>query len=356
MKHLIVNFSTLLLICTGFILTSCKKDDPLRLEVASGDLYQNFNMNGVVKSVAVTANVQFIASVEQAAADWCSATAGNATVSITVAANTGASRTATVTLSATGVANVEITVTQDTKPLFMTVEEAQKTLQFGGDGGETTVIVNTDAAVNATLSPSDAGWCRVAAVEGGIKIMVTKNEGSERSTTVTLSAEGVSETVIISVMQNIAPIPGKVFDACESIAGRHPIPTLDGNDKKEGNYSLRFENTGTTLYLFRKDISPSTFDPEVTIEKGYIAFDLFISDIERFGPNMRFDLTSSGTPDANRLGLNTTIEILNLKNGWNSIEWCLTGPPLAPGPGSIQLNAINQINCRSANRSFYHQN
>ena len=120
------------------------------------------------------------------------------------------------------------------------------------------------------------------------------------------------------------PIPGKVLDACESLdgwIGNSAILSLDDVDKKEGNYSISMESTGGELFLIMKAFEP--FDSEVTRENGYFAFDMYVSDISMFSDITRFDLTSSGDPDFERLGW--TVPTLDLSNGWNKVEVSLAG-------------------------------
>ena len=262
MKRLIVSFSTLLLICAGFMLTSCKNDDdPLSMDVASGDLTQSFDMDAGTKSITVYANVSFTVSVEEAAKNWCSANAvSNITavsaVSISVIANTGELRTAEVTLSAKGVPDVKITVTQTAKPPVI--------------------------------------------------------------------------------------IPTKVFDHCESLDGWDAYTetttlSLDGTDKKEGNYSIS-AICGKDLAFFMKSCAPFDPEPEVTQGKGYLAFDLYISDVSLMNNFIRIDLTSSGDAGAEDLIWNRFSDF-NFVNGWNKVELSLANPHGGYTP--IYFNEIN---------------
>jgi len=131
------------------------------------------------------------------------------------------------------------------------------------------------------------------------------------------------------------PIPGKVLDACETTSGwggAYVSRTLDGDDKKEGNYSLRVQGTPSQIIL-QKSYDP--FDTEVTLENGYLALELYVSDASAFGTNNQFEITSSGGPDIEEL--HWTIQQMNLINGWNKVELSL-----ASGDNSgVNLSAIN---------------
>ena len=139
------------------------------------------------------------------------------------------------------------------------------------------------------------------------------------------------------------PIPGKVLDDCESLEGwlSNWTLSLDYEDMREGNASLKAENqTGPTLY--RKNFDP--FDTEVTRENGYLAFDLYISDVAQWGPgDSQFELTSSGLPDVQEVSWNLHTEF-GLVSGWNRVELSL-----AKANPTVDLQAVNFIR-------FYHTN
>jgi hypothetical protein len=131
------------------------------------------------------------------------------------------------------------------------------------------------------------------------------------------------------------PIPGKVIDACESLDGwaSNFALSIDEIDKKEGNGCLKAEGEG--VVIFQKGFDP--FDTEVTRANGYLAFDLFVSDLSMFGPgNNQFELTSSGGPDVNEVSWD--IAEMGLNNGWNKVELSL-----AKAGNDVDLSALTFI-------------
>ena len=348
MKYLIVSFSTVLLICAGFILTSCGGNDddntpptPL-LEVASGDRSQSFDMDAGSRSVAVNANVQFTASVDQAATEWCSA-AVNATaktVTITVTANTGASRTATVTLSAKDVPDVVINVSQEeyVERPYLTVRVDLRTQEFKGRGGENTVPVSSNVDYTFSVPAADEDWCFVVPTEGGIMIITEENDkDAERNTIVTLSGTGVTPVQITVVQLPVVFSLLTMFDDCETNTGwdtwnggKNLPVTLDGDNKTQGDFSISVDALPPGDYLWwMKSYEP--VNRGLALETDYFAFDWFISDVSKLKLHDSFVPGNSGiyvssyagvTPDNARWGFHAAWNIadLDLHDGWNHLE------------------------------------
>ena len=135
------------------------------------------------------------------------------------------------------------------------------------------------------------------------------------------------------------PIPGKVLDHCDALdgwaSGGFDL-SLDTFDKKEGEACIRAEGIGVVILQKVFD----TFDTEVTRANGFMAFDLYVSDVSQFGPgDSQFELTCSGQPDVQEVNWNI---IAGLNNGWNKVELSL-----ANAPADVNLSAVNFIR-------FYH--
>ena len=135
------------------------------------------------------------------------------------------------------------------------------------------------------------------------------------------------------------PIPGKVFDDCESLDGwgNSVGGFLDlDTDCKEGKYSFRMTVEEPTAVLIRKAFDPP-LDTEVTRENGYFAFNFFISDVSLLGDALkRMELSSSGDPDYNNF--QWQLSELDLVSGWNKVELSLNRPCVN---GEIDLRAVN---------------
>ena len=139
---------------------------------------------------------------------------------------------------------------------------------------------------------------------------------------------------------------GKVLDGCESLDGWglwHSVPgesaslSLDTEDKKQGNSSMKVDvAVGGTWTLEKK---PAPFDTEVTLENGYLAFEMYISDVDILKKAAHFMVTisSSGTNDADRI-FRYQLNSLSLNNGWNTVELKLSDQE---STGTCNLKAIN---------------
>jgi hypothetical protein len=129
--------------------------------------------------------------------------------------------------------------------------------------------------------------------------------------------------------------PGKMWDACESTNGWNGIGiSLDGNDPREGSYCVMATGHGVEIFVKNS----AAFDTEVSKEKGYLAFSLYVDDVTSFGasPNGQFEITSSGRPDIEEI--NWSIQQLKLVNGWNEVEL-----KLLEGSGDANLHALNYL-------------
>ena len=159
---------------------------------------------GGTDAVAVTANVDWTATVEEGA-DWvtvapASGAAGSASATVTVAANaTSEERSAKITFVA-GEAKAEYTVTQE----GLSIALSQATVTAAGEGATATVSVTANAAWSASVA-EDVDWVTLdpATGEAGeveVTVTVAENPTEEaRNATVTFAInENVSVELAIS--------------------------------------------------------------------------------------------------------------------------------------------------------------
>jgi hypothetical protein len=148
-----------------------------------------------------------------------------------------------------------------------------------------------------------------------------------------------SEVIKLSI-DNSKVIPqesrGKILDDCESLTGWASggfALSLDGNDKKQGDYSLKADGTGVVVY--QKAFTP--FDTEVPKDAGYLAFSLYISDASliNMAADGQIEITSSGQPDVQELSW--LFRNLDLHSGWNNLELKLSDG----NDAGVNLRAIN---------------
>lgn len=158
--------------------------------------------DGGIFHATVSSNRKFVVNSSET---WCEADITSVVLDnnlkITVAANEGEERTATVRVSAPECEDVEIVVTQERRPEgpFLSVSETVFTAAV--DGGEffATVTSNRDATVS-----SQADWCRAElsdAEKDNLKITVDPNTGKEPRTGVIRVSAPECETIEIRVEQ-----------------------------------------------------------------------------------------------------------------------------------------------------------
>jgi hypothetical protein len=151
--------------------------------------------------LTVTANVNWTVVSSDAWAVVTPATgSNNGTVNVTVAANTGVQRTATITISGGGLTQtVDITQAEQPTPT-LTVTPATVNIAAAGDTVDLTVTANVDW----TAVSSDA-WVVVTPAtgssDGTVNVAVTANTGAQRTATITISGEGLTQTVNITQAQ-----------------------------------------------------------------------------------------------------------------------------------------------------------
>lgn len=135
----------------------------------------------------------------------------------------------------------------------------------------------------------------------------------------------------------------QVMDQCEGIdgwGGSNPI-TLD-SEAQEGSHSVKASVNPGGAVIFQKTYG-QPFDTEVSIENGYFAFSLYISDISQINwenTGSSIEITSSGIPDVNELAWDFN-KSLGLRNGWNQVKLKLSDAHV--GGGNIDLHAVNYL-------------
>ncbi len=164
----------------------------LQAEVVNpgGDPYVTVSSTAQVAAAAnstalmsVTSNASWTATTPQT---WLSvspsiATYGNATLTLTASANTGAERTAVVTLSATGVADQKITVTQKAKPVITSFTPDKV------GSGSTVTIIGTYFTGTTAIS---IGGTSVKSFKVDSDTQISAIMGTEATGTITVTTPG----------------------------------------------------------------------------------------------------------------------------------------------------------------------
>jgi hypothetical protein len=157
-----------------------------------------FVASGGSASVTVISNTSWNISSNQT---WLSlnksAGTGGSTFVCTAAANMWTSaRTATVTISATGVTAQTITIEQDGVGLTLSVSDTSLTFAVAGENKSVNITSNT-----SWTASDDADWLTLSAASGTNNGQLTitaeaNSSQSSRTSTVTISANGVSNRII----------------------------------------------------------------------------------------------------------------------------------------------------------------
>ena len=197
----------LLMLCAfGALLTSCSEKTPApTIEVLAGTEVLDFSNVEGSKVVKFSTNGAWTAEVTTGA-EWItlSAASGNAgenELTVSVSANSYESRSGAILL-ANGAATAQVTVNQ-TQENALIVNATSQTIDAAG--GVFSVSVESNLAVTVTISADWVSQKEAAAVRGLEEVVynfvVAENEStSERTATITFSAEGV-ESKVVTVMQ-----------------------------------------------------------------------------------------------------------------------------------------------------------
>lgn len=175
----------------------------------SPDAVQHIPYSGGTIQVNVSSNTEWMASSDK---DWAAVGMtggkGNATVPITVSANTSTSADeATVTFSASGAATLSLTVCRAGADEYLEISPS-KTRYVASGGEDIPVTVTSNTGWRAS---SDQPWARVLTPSGNNNgstiITVEKNTGKNvRHATVTFT--GGDTTVILDIEQQVSQLPG----------------------------------------------------------------------------------------------------------------------------------------------------
>ncbi len=166
---------------------------------------QNVAMSAGNTTFNITSNTNWTATSNES---WCTVTSsgtGNSVLTANFTENTSSSqRTATITISASGLANQTVTVTQSYVAPNLTVSPSNQNVAM--TSGSTNFTVTSNTSWSAT---SNQTWCVVTTNgtgNGTLTAIYNENtSGSQRTATITVSANGVSNQIITVTQSYIAP-------------------------------------------------------------------------------------------------------------------------------------------------------
>lgn len=130
------------------------------------------------------------------------------------------------------------------------------------------------------------------------------------------------------------------LDHCESTDGwAGPHITLDSENAQEGDFCLSTTVNGDVVF-FQKSFGTALDASNVSIEHGYFAFDLYISDVSALNLDSgdgQIEISSGGTCDQQELNWMFRSS-LRLQNGWNHLNLKLSD---GGTNGTINLAGVN---------------
>ena len=169
----------------------------------------SFATTGEQKTFSVTSTTDWTVSSSDS---WLTVSpasgSDNGTITVTTVANTATTkRTATITVSGTGVTTQTISVTQDAVPAILSVSPTLLSFTPSGEQKTFAVTSNTEWAVS-----SNASWLTVSPVSGSNNgtVMVTTSANtatSQRTATLTVSGTGITAQTINITQDGIPVIP-----------------------------------------------------------------------------------------------------------------------------------------------------
>ena len=231
-------------------------DQILTVTQAIGDTILNVSTNtanvksDLGSSVSFTVNSNTLWNIVSDL-DWISlspktGTGYTTTVTATAGANTGAKRTATLTVSALGIASQKIIVTQD--EFIPKIEVSTNALQFASKGGSANVTVTSNTTWE--VSPIDS-WLTINQTINQqiatIKLTASPNTGAVRTATVSIKATGVTTKNITITQADTITLVKQIADtsfALGSLANKYFFT----------NY-FKYLGAGTIVYSVSSDNS-----------------------------------------------------------------------------------------------------
>jgi len=168
-------------------------------------------VNQNVTAIAGTTTFSVVSNLNwtvQSNSGWCTSTtsgSGNETITAAYTANAGTTvRIALLTISATGVANQVITVTQAIQVLYLTATPSNQSVAALAGSTGFSVASNTN-----WTSLSNADWCIVTSAGSGngtLSANFTANTGSSsRTAVITVSAIGLSSVALTVTQASSSP-------------------------------------------------------------------------------------------------------------------------------------------------------
>jgi Viral BACON domain len=305
------------------------------------------------KTVALTANVSWTAISDQS---WLTVTPasgfGDSTLSFTAQENpTTATRTATVTLTANGVANQVITITQDAGGVpYLLVTPASMDFLY-----QTNTPKNISITSNvAWTAVSDQPWLTLSANSGTGIAVITASAADytgtpNRSATITITGEGLPAN-IITVTQNGAPI----------------VLTLPINFELDGTYVFTNFDGGTGSVVanpFATGSNASNKVGRIIRNGGALWAGSFLTINNKF--NFSTLTTFSMKVFSPRVGLPVLLKLegdvgpseitatTTMANTWETLNWNFVGKPSNVYNKLVLMFDFGTVGNGSANSTFY---
>ncbi|MDR1155098.1 MAG: DUF5010 C-terminal domain-containing protein [Bacteroidales bacterium] len=206
--------------------------DPASIDLPSSDAAE--------RAVAVTTNRPSYTAAVQAGVTWLATSINGGTLTVSATENTVTqARSAIITVSADGAADVTVAVTQPAYVATLSVNPT--TVNFDSYlGGAKTVTVTTNRPNYTATVQDDATWLTTG-MEGDVLTLTAaeNNNATSRTATVTVSADGATDVVVTAVQ----PAGSQPFNG-PHILSSTPL-TLYFRDFDLGGEGVAFHDTST---------------------------------------------------------------------------------------------------------------
>jgi hypothetical protein len=186
--------------------------DPASIDLPSSD--------AAARAVTVTTNRPSYTATVQSDATWLTTSIEGSTLTVSATENTVTQvRSATITVSADGAADVTVTVTQPAYVANLSVSPEAVNFDSYMSGSKTVTVTTNRPSYTATVQP-DAAWLTTG-IEGDVLTLTAaeNNNATSRTATVTVSVEGATDVVVTAVQ----PAESQPFNGPHNATSSAPL-------------------------------------------------------------------------------------------------------------------------------------
>jgi len=174
----------------------------------------------------------------------------NGTLTVTYDANTGTARSGSITVSATGLPSVVVTVNQAAPALYLTVTPSNRGVTSAS--GSTTFDVSSNTSWTAADNVTWLATTTSGSNNGTITATYSANSGVQRIGTITVTGSGVTPATTVTVTQAAPVVTRTITVASQNPASGVAITVSPADNSGNGNGTTQFTrvfNDATSVTL-----------------------------------------------------------------------------------------------------------